>query len=223
MKKVLLTGVAVLVLAGSTAVYAQHRGYDAPWRHHQSRTNPDDRAAFIDARIAAIKAGLRLTPDQDKLWPPLEAAVRDYAKLRTDRANARMQSRSNDVRAEPRRDGALQNDRDAGPIARLRDRAERMGETAAALKRIAESADPIYVTLDDGQKRRLATLTRMAGHIGGGWRQRGMDRGWDDDGNRGFGRDRGQSGERDRDRDRDRESGRNRDYKRDRTAEPDRL
>ena len=55
-----------------------------------SRMNPEDRAAFADARIAAVHAGLKLTADQEKLWPPVEAAVKEFAKLRIDRANARM-------------------------------------------------------------------------------------------------------------------------------------
>src|ERR1700748_2463440 len=86
MKKALLGGRAALALAGATVVYAQHR----PWFQEHMRINPEDRAAFADARIAAVHAGLKLTPDQEKLWPPLEAAVRDLVKLRIDRANARM-------------------------------------------------------------------------------------------------------------------------------------
>src|ERR1700709_1524601 len=109
MKKILLAGTAALVLAGSTAVYAQHR----PWFHDHVRMNPEDRAAFADARIAAVKAGLRLTPDQEKLWPPVEQAVRDFAKLRIDRANARMNAR------DDRRDQQTPDD----PVARLRERA----------------------------------------------------------------------------------------------------
>ena len=35
--------------------------------------NPEDRAAFADARIAAVHAGLKLTADQEKLWPPVES------------------------------------------------------------------------------------------------------------------------------------------------------
>ena len=46
-------------------------------------------------------------------------------------------------------------------MTRLRDRAENMAATAAAMKKIAEAADPLYKTLDDGQKRRLAVLTHM--------------------------------------------------------------
>ena len=86
MKKILLAGTAALVLAGSTAVYAQHR----PWFHGHMRMNPEDRAAFADARIAAVHAGLKLNADQEKLWPPVETAVKEFAKLRIDRANARM-------------------------------------------------------------------------------------------------------------------------------------
>jgi hypothetical protein len=180
MKKLILASVAVLVLAGSTAVYAEHR----PWwfNHSHSRINPEDRAAFADARIAAVKAGLKLTADQEKLWPPVETAVKDFAKLRIDRANARMKSWRDD-------DGQNQVD----PVTRLRDRADAMATTSAALKQIADTADPLYKTLDDGQKRRLAVLTHMDGRFGDGGRGRGFmhhgDR--DDDGDRGPRRDRG--------------------------------
>ena len=160
MKTALLAGVAALAIAGSTAVYAQHR----PWFHEHVRISPEDRAAFADARIAAVHAGLTLTPDQEKLWPPVEQAVRDFAKLRIDRANARMQAKKDDAQEQQ----AL-----ADPVARLRQRAERMGDTAAALKKIADAADPLYKTLDDGQKRRLMMLTRMERRFGGGgWRCR---------------------------------------------------
>ena len=221
MKKALLAGVAALVLTGSGAVYAQHRGFDAPWRHHHSRINPEDRAAFMDARIAAVKAGLRLTPDQERLWPPLETAVRDFAKLRIDRAQARMQARDDLRRDQDRRGlrddmrrGDRDADRDASPVDRLRARADRMGETAAALKKIAETADPLYKTLDDGQRRRLAVLTRMEGRFGGmrggGW-HRGFERGMD------------RHGGRDEDFDRDDRGPGDRDGGRDRGAGPDRL
>jgi zinc resistance-associated protein len=42
--------------------------------------SPADRAAFLDARIAALHAGLELTPDQDKLWGAVESAFRDVHK-----------------------------------------------------------------------------------------------------------------------------------------------
>ena len=173
MKKILLAGVAALAIAGSTVAYAQ----DRPWSHDHVRMTPEDRAALTDARIAAVKAGLKLNPDQEKLWPPVETAVRDFAKLRIDRANARMNAE---------RDSQDQQKPD-DPVARLRDRADTMATTAAAMKRIADAADPLYKTLDDGQKRRLAILTHMEGRSGGGgWRHHGFERGMDsDDGDRG--------------------------------------
>jgi hypothetical protein len=192
MKKILLAGTAALVLAGSTAVYAQHR----PWFHGHMRMSAEDRAAFADARIAAVHAGLKLNADQEKLWPPVETAVKEFAKLRIDRANARMNATRDD-----NRDRQAPDD----PVARLRERAESMGTTAAALKKIADAADPLYKTLDDGQKRRLAILTHMEGRFGGGgWRQRGYER---DGGDRGGDRDRGYDRDRGPGRDRDGRSG----------------
>jgi hypothetical protein len=187
MKKFVLAGVAALAIAGSTVVYAQHR----PWFHEHMRMSSEDRAAFTDARIAAVRAGLKLTPDQDKLWPPVEAAVRDFAKLRIDRANARMNAQQDDAK-----NGQKPDD----PVARLRERADNMAASAAAMKKIADAADPLYKTLDDGQKRRLAVLTHMEGRFGGGWRHREFERdhGHDHDHDRddGPGRDHGGRGER---------------------------
>jgi hypothetical protein len=181
MKKVLLAGVAALAIAGSTIAYAQHR----EWSREHARMNPEDRAALADARIAAIHAGLKLTPDQEKLWPPVETAVRDFAKMRIDRANARMNAQRDD---QQKQDDQKIDD----PVARLRNRADMMATTAAAMKKIADAADPLYKTLDDGQKRRLALLTHRERRFGGGegWRHRGFERGMDGDRGRGD-RDRG--------------------------------
>jgi hypothetical protein len=41
----------------------------------QARSSPEDRAALLDARIVAPKAGLELNPEQEKYWPPLESAI----------------------------------------------------------------------------------------------------------------------------------------------------
>src|ERR1700710_786748 len=110
MKKFAIAGIAALAIAGSTAVYAQHR----PWFHHHERMSAEDRAAFADARIAAVKAGLKLNADQEKLWPPVESAVRDFAKLRMDRAIARMNARRDDARDGQRQDAQRADD----PVAR---------------------------------------------------------------------------------------------------------
>ena len=108
MRKFAIAAVAVLAIAGSTAVYAQHRH----WGFGFSRMSPEDRTAYADARIAAVHAGLKLTADQEKLWPPVEAAVREFAKLRIDRANARMNSTDDSSQQKP-----------DDPVSRLRERA----------------------------------------------------------------------------------------------------
>jgi hypothetical protein len=51
--------------------------------------NRDDRAAGLmlnDAQIASIKTRLRLTPDQEQMWPAVEAALRNIAYTRTREA-----------------------------------------------------------------------------------------------------------------------------------------
>src|SRR5215468_10042124 len=160
MRKFTIAAIAVLAIAGSTAVYAQYSPWVRDHMHHM-RMSPEDRAAFVDARIAAVHAGLKLNADQEKLWPPVETAVRDFAKLRIDRANARMNAPADAPRPDP--------------VTRLREHADNMAASAAAMKKIADAADPLYKTLDEGQKRRLSVLTRMDGGFGG-WRHRMMDR-----------------------------------------------
>jgi len=177
MRKFAIAAVAVLAIAGSTAVYAQHRH----WGHGFSRISPEDRAAYADARIAAVHAGLKLTADQEKLWPPVETAIKDFAKLRIDRANARMNASRDDSSQKP-----------DDPVTRLRERADNMATSAAAMKKIADAADPLYKTLDDSQKRRLAVLTMNRFGDREGWRHRRFEREMDRDSDRrpGFERNR---------------------------------
>ena len=163
MRKFAIAGIAALAIAGTAAVYAQHQWFRDHMEH--SRMSPEDRAAMADAKIAAVHAGLKLSADQEKLWPPVESAVRDLVKIKIDRAKEREKAREA---------AAAANNGDQArpdPVTRLRNRAERMAATAAALKKIADAADPLYKTLDDGQKRRLAMLTHHH-HHGDGWRER---------------------------------------------------
>ncbi len=196
MRKFTIAAVAMLAIAGTTAVYAEYHPWLRDHWQHQ-RMTPEDRAAFVDARIAAVHAGLKLTPDQEKMWPPVESAVREFAKLRIDRAQARMKAQDDASRGQ--QDGQGQQTPD-DPVARLRERADNMAASAAAMKKIADAADPLYKSLDDAQKRRLSVLTHF-GRFGGpeGWRHRWMDR--DRDHDRWMDRDRG------RDRDGDHDNG----------------
>src|ERR1700761_145121 len=92
MRKFAIAGVAALAIAATTAVYAQQHSWFHDRMMGHVRMSAEDRAAMADARIAAVHAGLKLSADQEKLWPPVESAVRDLVKLRIDRANARMKA-----------------------------------------------------------------------------------------------------------------------------------
>lgn len=148
-------GAAAVVIAGSMMVYAQQRGgfdagRDGPRniaRARDWRPNAQDLSAFADARIAALHAGLELNADQEKNWPALEQALRDFSRIRIERLSA-----ARDQQQPPQ---------SADPIERLQRRADAMTTRGAALKRIADAAAPLYQTLDDAQKRRFAMLARF--------------------------------------------------------------
>src|SRR6516225_8461649 len=80
MLKTIAAGAAALMIAVGAVAYAQQppTGPDGGRRPFAA----EDRAAFLDARLAALRAGLRLTPEQDKAWPAFEQASRDLATLR---------------------------------------------------------------------------------------------------------------------------------------------
>src|SRR5690349_18128090 len=92
-KKTIAAGTLALMLAGAGAALAQSAQPAAPRESARPQISTEDRAAFTDARIAGLKAGLKLTAEQEKNWPVVEAALRDLAKQRADRAHARAERR----------------------------------------------------------------------------------------------------------------------------------
>ena len=174
MWKALFAGTTALAIAGSSLALAQQ---PAPQQQQAPQAGPEGRqhwrpseqdlGALTDARIAAIKAGLKLTADQEKNWPAVEQAIRDLAKERYERRTERRAGRG-ERRAGP-----------TDPIARLRERADAMTQTAAGLKRLADATDPLYQSLNEDQKHRLLFLVRsMRGHRMAmhGREHRGFDR-----------------------------------------------
>ena len=147
MKPGLPFALTMIALVGSGIVLAASNGHaenspaNVPARTEKHVFSPADRAAFLDARIAALHAGLKLTPEQEKLWPAVETAVRTAV----NNAMARRQKF-----------------KDAPPPASLIDRLRRRGENAVArgqsLEAIADAAAPLYATLSDDQKHRLPAL-----------------------------------------------------------------
>src|ERR1700747_2190113 len=150
MWKAIVAGTAALAIAGTSLVYAQQRGgRDGMMQGWQPNT--EDMRAFGEARLAALKAGLTLTPEQEKNWPAFEQAARDMAKQRAERISA-MRNRGSS----------------ADPVEHLRQRATALSDTGASLKKLADATDPLYKSLDENQKRRFAILNRLAGLGRGG-------------------------------------------------------
>jgi hypothetical protein len=159
-KKTLIAGTALVALAASTYAFAQTQ--TPPGNAPTAPTfTKEDRQAFVDARIAGMKAALKLTPEQEKLWPAVEKAMRDNA---AERIKLREASQT-------------KSPRDMDPIERIRFRATHMGTMADGLKKLADASEPLYKTLDENQKRRLTFLTRMGGRGDGEGRKFGWHRG----------------------------------------------
>lgn len=169
MFKPVMVGMAVLVIAGSSPVYAQrqfgdHEGFGR-FRAGRYQPSTDDMAAFAEARIAALKAGLQLTPDQAKNWPAFEQAVRQLAQLHLQQVKARQ--------------GRQQGENAPDPFDRLGRRADALAKTSAALKKVADTGAPLYQSLTDAQKGRFRVLARMLRPRRAMFWRREHDRGFD--------------------------------------------
>ena len=116
---------------------------------HQPQFSPEDFAAFTDARIAALKAGLKLTAAQEQYWPALETALREQAKARA-------------ARMAERREKAKEPQEHRSVIEGLQQGAKRHATRSAELEKLAAAAKPLYDSLDDAQKRRFGPLLHMA-------------------------------------------------------------
>ena len=144
MKKHVLIAATALALVSpgvSSNVFAAPREQTS--EHHQLFAEHE--AAFTDARIAALKAGLRLTPAQEKNWSALETALRDVAK---DRA----------ARAIEWREKAQEHHEKRDLIEGFRLGAKHLSARAAELEKIADAAKPLYDSLDEAQKHRFGVL-----------------------------------------------------------------
>jgi hypothetical protein len=131
------------------------------WAQHWAA----DHQALLNAKLGGLKAGLQLTPDQEKLWGPFEAAVRNVAEMRMQHMQDAMQ-RMGKMRMEGMDHPGHMDDMGIGeggrgsPLDRLDAVANRLTEVGAALKKVADSGKPLYASLDDQQKRVFGFLAR---------------------------------------------------------------
>jgi LTXXQ motif family protein len=142
MLKTVVGLVMVLFVAGSA--YAQEAFH--------ARLTPDDLKALTDARIAATKDVLKLTPEQTRFWPPVENAIRARAEARHQRIERLRHL------AEQVREGRVD------PVEIMRMRAQTLSEKGATLKQLADAWQPLSQALQPDQKQRLRLATMYVLH-----------------------------------------------------------
>lgn len=140
-------------------------GYGRMWGRGQP-PSPEVMQRMLDGRIAGTKAALRLTPEQERLWPAVEQAVRDGAAKHM-KARADMRARFEEARTSGKRPDMLE----------MLDRmSAHSAQRSTDLKTFAETIRPLYSTLSDEQKQVLAASLRQ--HKGGGHGHGGMIGRW---------------------------------------------
>ena len=147
MKRIALTLTLIGGLAAAAVVGAHAREHDwkgghrAEMMQHMMKMSPEERTAFLDTKLAAIKTGLKLTSDQEKLWPAVETAARDNMKTMADL-----------------REKAKASGKPTDPVDGLSRMADMATARAEGLRKLADAAKPLYASLDDAQKASLPKL-----------------------------------------------------------------
>jgi hypothetical protein len=154
--------IATALIAGTSSLaYAQTS-------QTVGKVSATDATALTDARVDLTKAALQLTPDQQKLWPPVEQAIRERAKNRQDRLA--------DFTKEFGDRSPIEIIRNRNPIEFMQRRADAYTQRAADLKKLSEAWRPLYETLTQEQKTRMAFVTLVvAREIGDALEQRHID------------------------------------------------
>ena len=124
MLKMAVAGTTALFLSASPIANAQSPQSSSG--ASPERLNAADRNNLTEMRIDLVKAALQLTPEQEKLWPPVESAIRARAEDRKARI-AKIQETVG-RRADESRVEAMRN-RD--PIAFLQRRSEALAQRSA--------------------------------------------------------------------------------------------
>ena len=131
-------------------------------RDEQRGPSPEVQSRLEDGRIAMAKGALKLTPEQEKLWAPVEEEIRaDYAEHRKMREERR--AKREERRADRDEDGKRERlalpdriekrtEKMTKRATKMSERATRMTERATKLKAFAEVVKPFYAALSDEQK-----------------------------------------------------------------------
>lgn len=147
----------------ATIAFAQQPDEDGPPPAEQSEKHrgpsPETMARLEDGRIAMAKAALKLTPEQEKLWAPVEEKIRaGFEERRKNREEWR--EKREERRADRKERKEKRAERTKTPLPermekraeRMTDRAGKMTERAEKLKEFAGVLKPFYDSLSDEQK-----------------------------------------------------------------------
>lgn len=116
--------------------------------------SPETLARLEDGRIAFAKAALKLTPEQEKLWSPIEEKIRANFKER-QKERAERQAKHEERKAkgdEDKREKLALPERMEKRSERMTKQAERLNERASKTKEFAETLKPLYATFSEEQK-----------------------------------------------------------------------
>ncbi|MGY3239270.1 hypothetical protein ACVWZ4_000112 [Bradyrhizobium sp. USDA 4472] len=157
MLKIVVAGTTAIFLTASPIALAQNAQTSAP--ASPERLNAADRNNLAEMRIDLVKAALQLTPDQEKLWPPVESAIR----ARSEDRKARLAKIGETVgrRADQ---NSVEVMRNRDPIAFLQRRSEALAQRSADLDKLAEAWQPLYKTFNSEQRQRMAALAVLVLH-----------------------------------------------------------
>ena len=151
MLKTIVIGTTALFLTASSVANAQSTPTSSPAT--PQRLNATDRNTLTDMRVDLVKAALQLTPEQEKYWPAVESAIRASAEDRRARI-AKIQETVGRRVDESR----IDNMRNRDPIAFLQRRSQALAQRSADLDKLAEAWQPLYNTLSQEQRQRMAAL-----------------------------------------------------------------
>ena len=147
-KKVAVAATALLLTASPLA-YAAETSSTVGMRNPSAA----ELNSLTDMRVGTIKAALQLTPDQEKYWPAVEEAIRARAKNR----QARLE-RVAELRDSSKKEAVGERNQ----VELMQRRADALSQRAADLKKEADAWEPLYKTLSQDQKKRMAYVTFVA-------------------------------------------------------------
>jgi hypothetical protein len=141
MKRILLGTLAAAIISGSAAAQSDQQPTQATPPTHAERVQHWAEVG-IDTQLKTMKTNLHLSADQDALWEPFEAAVKDGAKARV----IALQKEQSD---------------NLSPMDRNLAKADRIAQGQATIDTMVDAAKPLYASLDETQKHKFVTLGRM--------------------------------------------------------------